>query len=54
MLSTLFLHCTGANDEEKTEQYERHYHGRLARRIKCSACDVGEAKEGLDNELWRR
>ena len=26
-------------------------HGRLARR---RACDVGEAKEGLENELWRR
>ena len=30
------------------------YHGRLARWIKWRACDVGEAKEGLENELWRR
>ena len=29
-------------------------HGRLARWIKWKACDVGEAKEGLGNELWRR
>ena len=28
--------------------------GRLARWIKWRACDVGEAKEGLENELWRR
>ena len=27
-------------------------HGRLARSIKWRACDVGEAKEGLENELW--
>ena len=30
------------------------YHGRLARWRKWRACGVGEAKEGLDNELWRR
>ena len=29
-------------------------HGRLARFIKWRACDVEEAKEGLENELWRR
>ena len=29
-------------------------HGRLARWIKWRACDVGEAKEGLENELWCR
>ena len=29
-------------------------HGRLARWIKWRACDVGEAKERLENELWRR
>ena len=29
-------------------------HGRLARWIKWRACDVGEAKEGLESELWRR
>ena len=29
-------------------------HGRLARWIKWKSCDVGEAKEGLENELWRR
>ena len=27
-------------------------HGRLARWIKWRACDVGEAKEWLGNELW--
>ena len=30
------------------------WHGRLARWIKWRACDVGEAKEGLENELWGR
>ena len=29
-------------------------HGRHARWRKWRACDVGEAKEGLENELWRR
>ena len=29
-------------------------HGRLARWHKWRACDVGEAKEELENELWRR
>ena len=29
-------------------------HGRLARWRKWRACDVGEAKEGFENELWRR
>ena len=29
-------------------------HGRLARWITWRACVVGEAKEGLENELWRR
>ena len=29
-------------------------HERLARWIKWRAFDVGEAKEGLENELWRR
>ena len=29
-------------------------HGRLARWRKWRDCDVGEAKEGLGNELWRR
>ena len=28
--------------------------GRLTRWTKRRACDVGEAKEGLENELWRR
>ena len=29
-------------------------HGQLARWIKWRTCDVREAKEGLENELWRR
>ena len=29
-------------------------HGRLARWHKWRACDVGEAKKGLENELWCR
>ena len=33
---------------------EESLDGRLARWIKWSACDVGEAKEGLENKLWRR
>ena len=31
--------------------FYRLLHGRLAR---WRACDIGEAKEGLENELWRR
>ena len=30
------------------------FYGRLARWRKWRTCDVGEAKEGLENELWRR
>ena len=30
------------------------FHGRFARRIKWRACDVEEANEGLENELWLR
>ena len=30
------------------------HHGRLARWRKWRACDVEEAKEGLENELWHR
>ena len=34
--------------------FSRHQScGRLARWIKWRPCDVGEAKEGLENELWR-
>ena len=33
---------------------DHHQHGQLARWIKWRACDTGEAKEGLKNELWRR
>ena len=44
---------------------KKHRHGRLARWIKSRACDVGEANwrmncdlgeatEGLENELWRK
>ena len=29
-------------------------HGQLARWCKWRSCDVGEAKEGLENELWCR
>ena len=31
-----------------------YLHGRFARWRKWRACDIGEAKEGLENELWRR
>ena len=34
-------------------KYQFH-HGRLARLRKWRAYDVGEAKEGLENELWRK
>ena len=34
--------------------YIQEVHGRLARWRKWRSCDVGEAKEGLENELWRR
>ena len=33
--------------------YIHKKHGRFARWRKWRACDVGEAKEGLENELWR-
>ena len=32
-------------------RHNGYFHGRLARCIKWRACDVGEAKEGLENEL---
>ena len=35
-------------------QRDTGYQGRLARWIKWRTCDVGEAKEGLKIELWRR
>ena len=38
----------------KTHTLPSGTHGLLARWIKRRACDVGEAKEGLENELWRR
>ena len=34
--------------------YRIPIHGRLATWRKWRACDVGEANEGLKNELWRR
>ena len=34
--------------------WNQFWHGRLARWIKWRACDVGEAKEGLEYELWRK
>ena len=37
---------------EKKLLYEGN--GWLARRIRWRTCDVGEAKEKLENELWRR
>ena len=41
--------------QHRTEHRQGHTsHGRLARWIKWRACDVGEAKEGLENEQWRR
>ena len=29
-------------------------HGRLSRWRKWKSCDIGQAKEGLENELWRK
>ena len=40
--------------EEKRRKNFAQARGRLARRIKRRGCDVGEAKEGLENKLWRR
>ena len=37
-----------------TSQILHFNHGRIARWRKWRACDVGEAKEGVENELWRR
>ena len=34
--------------------YYPYLHGRFTRWSKWRACDVGEANEGLENELWRR
>ena len=34
--------------------HSRLRHGRLARLLKWRACDVGEAKERLENEMWCR
>ena len=41
-----YVPCSGTDDHK--------YHGRLARWRKWNSCDIGEAKEGLENELWRR
>ena len=46
-----FLHC---HEELWGSVPPCVVHGRLARWIKWRACDVGEAKEGLENELWHR
>ena len=40
--------------DNRVKRLEDLYHGRLARWIKWRACDVREAKGGLENELWRR
>ena len=45
--------------EEKLHEVRARFlfmgnHGRLVRWRKWRACGVGEAKEGLENELWRR
>ena len=37
-----------------TNPHQTNNHGRLAKWIKWRACDVGESKEGFENELWRR
>ena len=46
-------------DRDECDQFSNHAplgqtHGRLARWRKWKSCDVGEAKEGLEDELWRR
>ena len=38
----------------RKETFREAEHGRLARWRTWRACDVGKAKEGLQNELWRR
>ena len=42
-IPSVYVWCSGA----------KSMHGRLARWCKWRAYDVGEAKEGLENELWR-
>ena len=37
-----------------TVSFMSAFHGQLTRWIKWRSCDVREAKEGLENELWRR
>ena len=66
LMSTVLSHLQSRREcRGKCDRLERHslrgakrvlsfYHGRLARWIKWRACNVGEAKEGLENELWRR
>ena len=41
--------CLGSR--ENYSKYSCATHGRLSRLRKLRACDVGEAKEGLENEL---
>ena len=42
----------GIGDDMKIMKI-RGWHGRVTRWIKWRVCDVGEAKEGLEHELWR-
>ena len=44
----------GANFDKFLDWGSFLNHGQLARWIKWRACDLGEAKEGLENEMWRR
>ena len=44
--------CSWECNQDKV--YNSEGHGRLTRWRKWRSCDVGEAKEGLENELWRR
>ena len=47
------FHC-GVTTNFYLHPYYPYIHGRLARWRKWRACDVGEAKEGLEIELWPR
>ena len=48
-----YIHLS-ISSQSQTWSMSPFTHGRLARWIKWRSCDVGEAKEGLENELWRR
>ena len=55
LLKIRLVHINRAKSKNAFEHaLARFSHGRLARWRKRKSCDVGEAREGLENELWHR